>query len=387
MARFLVVVPPLTGHTNPTISVAAALQARGHRVVWVAHPGTVRPLLPDGAELVELDDRVPAELVNEMTRKAHSVRGLSGLKFLWEDFLLPLGRAMVPGVEDAVARVQPHAMLVDQQALGGMVVARRHGLPWATSSTTSAAVVDALSGLPKVRRWQQDQLAAFQRSHGLEPVSTPDCSSRLVLVFSSRALVGEQHEFPAHYRFVGPSIRARQDDTEFPWERLQQAERPRVLVSLGTVNADRGARFYRAVLEGLGRAQMQVVLAAPPELVGIAPENVLVQGWVPQLALLPHVDVVVSHAGHNTVCETLAHGVPLVVAPIKDDQPVVAQQVVDAGAGVRVKFGRVGPIGLRSAVERVLADPGYREAAARIGRSFREAGGASAAADALEDLL
>jgi len=46
--RFLFVVPPLTGHVNPTVSVARALAARGHDVAWAAHPGTVRSILRTG---------------------------------------------------------------------------------------------------------------------------------------------------------------------------------------------------------------------------------------------------------------------------------------------------------------------------------------------------
>ena len=93
-----------------------------------------------------------------------------------------------------------------------------------------------------------------------------------------------------------------------------------------------------------------------------------------------------SHGGHNTVCEALAQGVPLVLAPIRDDQPIVADQVVRAGAGVRVRFGRVGSQELRDAVAGVLADPDIRQAAAAIARSFRAAGGASAAADVIESI-
>ena len=52
--KFLFVVPPLTGHVNPTVSVARALEARGHGVAWVGHPSKVRPLLPDGARLTVL---------------------------------------------------------------------------------------------------------------------------------------------------------------------------------------------------------------------------------------------------------------------------------------------------------------------------------------------
>jgi len=75
-----------------------------------------------------------------------------------------------------------------------------------------------------------------------------------------------------------------------------------------------------------------------------------------------------------------------VIAPIKDDQPIVADQVVAAGAGLRVKFARVGPSELRAAIDRVLAEPSFRGAAERIRASFAAAGGAAAAAGLLEEL-
>jgi UDP:flavonoid glycosyltransferase YjiC (YdhE family) len=86
------------------------------------------------------------------------------------------------------------------------------------------------------------------------------------------------------------------------------------------------------------------------------------------------------------VCEALAHGLPLVVAPIRDDQPVVARQVVDAGAGVRLHFGHATADLIGAAATDVLGDPRYRDGARRIGASFRAAGGAVAAADHLVGL-
>jgi MGT family glycosyltransferase len=132
--------------------------------------------------------------------------------------------------------------------------------------------------------------------------------------------------------------------------------------------------------------RLQVILVAPHALIESPPDHVLVHDFVPQLDLLPILDAVVCHAGHNTVCETLAHGLPLVVAPIRDDQPVIARQVADAGAGIRVHFGRVGPTELRNAVTTLLDDPSYRAAARRVQTSFATAGGAIAAADHLEKL-
>jgi UDP:flavonoid glycosyltransferase YjiC (YdhE family) len=102
------------------------------------------------------------------------------------------------------------------------------------------------------------------------------------------------------------------------------------------------------------------------------------------LALMPRLDAVICHGGMNTVCEALAHGVPLVLAPIRHDQPVVASQVVRAGAGIRVPFSRVSPGQLRAALTTVLGDPAYRRTAAEVGDSFAAAGGAAAAAARLE---
>jgi UDP:flavonoid glycosyltransferase YjiC (YdhE family) len=101
---------------------------------------------------------------------------------------------------------------------------------------------------------------------------------------------------------------------------------------------------------------------------------------------MPRLDAVVSHGGLNTVCEALAHGLPLVIAPIKGDQPINAAQVAAAGAGIRVRFARTRPGPLRDAVLAVLDDPSYRAAAARVRESFSAAGGAQAAAGLLEEL-
>jgi UDP:flavonoid glycosyltransferase YjiC (YdhE family) len=96
---------------------------------------------------------------------------------------------------------------------------------------------------------------------------------------------------------------------------------------------------------------------------------------------------VVCHGGQNTVCEALAHGLPLVVTPIHDDQPLIARQVTAAGAGVELRIEQLRAPELRDAVLAVLDEPAYRAAAGVIRDSFAAAGGATTAADRLEMLL
>ncbi len=66
MSRFLFVVPPLTGHVNPTVSVARAAGSRSRGRVGRAHPGKVRPLLPADARLFALPETVAPELVSQV---------------------------------------------------------------------------------------------------------------------------------------------------------------------------------------------------------------------------------------------------------------------------------------------------------------------------------
>ena len=398
MSRFLFVVPPLAGHVNPTLAVGRELAARGHEVAWSGPREGLDGLLPEDAALLPAGDPLPAGVRAVVRSEAEDLRGVAAVRHVVGEFLVPLAEAMLPGVRSAVDGFRPDAVVVDQQALAGVAVAEARGLPWATSATTSATLTDPLEVLPKLKDWADGLQRSFLAGAGVpaERAASMDIrfSPHLVLVFSTESFVG-LGPFPERYAFVGPSIGTRggRDEPGFDWGFVEGAEAV-VLVSLGTLNAQNGGRFFRKAADALGSLAargVRGVVVAPPELVAdgtlsSVPGNVLVVPRVPQLALMPHVAAVVSHGGHNTVCEALAHGVPLVVAPIRDDQPTIAGQVVAAGAGVRVKFGRVTADGLREAIVSALDDPALRAGALRVRDSFAAAGGPAAAADRLEAL-
>ncbi|MDI2127240.1 glycosyltransferase [Yinghuangia seranimata] len=386
--KCLFVVPPFAGHVNPTVAVAAELAARGHTVAWCGPP-EVRELLPPDAEL-HACATTPDGGFGALHARWRNLRGVQALRFLVEDVLVPLAATMRPGVDAALAAARPDVVVADQQAFAGALGATLAGLPWATSATTSAEFTRPFEGFPKVHQWVRDRVRALGVEAGLGAGWDPRFSPHLVLIFSTPELAGGADEAPPHHRYVGPAFGARPAPVDFPWERLA-ADRRRVLVSLGTLNREAGTRFYPAVAEATRALadRVQVVMAVPDTLLSDVPggcEHVITREFVPQLDLLPHLDAVVTHGGHNTVCEALAFGLPLVVAPIRDDQPLVAQQVVAAGAGVRVRFGRAHVPEIRQAITDVLERPEFREGARRVRDSFAAAGGASSAADALEHL-
>jgi UDP:flavonoid glycosyltransferase YjiC (YdhE family) len=124
------------------------------------------------------------------------------------------------------------------------------------------------------------------------------------------------------------------------------------------------------------------------------PANVHVEAWIPQAGVLPEAAVVVCHGGSGTTFGALAAGVPLVVVPLFADQPANGRVVAAAGAGALVEpespaGGEMSPLRqsdvprLRSAIEAVLGEPSYSEAAKRIAGEMR----ALPTVDELVDLL
>jgi UDP:flavonoid glycosyltransferase YjiC (YdhE family) len=60
------------------------------------------------------------------------------------------------------------------------------------------------------------------------------------------------------------------------------------------------------------------------------------QKIVPQIKVLPLVDLVITHGGNNTFTETLFFGKPMIVMPLFSDQFDTAQRVQEKGFGVKL---------------------------------------------------
>ena len=94
-----------------------------------------------------------------------------------------------------------------------------------------------------------------------------------------------------------------------------------------------------------------------------------------------------THAGLNTVLDSLSSGVPLVTVPITYEQPAIARRVEWCGAGRVVPFSKLNRDRLRSAVREVLENPSYKANAARVRDSIQQSGGVRRAADLIERFL
>ena len=158
---------------------------------------------------------------------------------------------------------------------------------------------------------------------------------------------------------------------------------PLVYVSFGTVlgHMSFAGEVYRAVIDAVTGLDARVLVttghAFDPSRLRDVPGNVHVEAWVDQADVLGEAGLVVCHGGSGTTYGALAAGVPLVVVPVFADQFANAPKVAQAGAGIQVSMGqdpqgRRRPVGredapqIRRAIEMVLADGSYREAARAV---------------------
>jgi len=190
---------------------------------------------------------------------------------------------------------------------------------------------------------------------------------------------------------VGPLRRDPPKPVAFPWERLDG--RPLVYGSLGTLQNSR-APIFRCFAEACGGLDVQLVLShgggltnAEAESLERLPGAPLVVSYAPQFEVLSRASATITHAGLNTVLDSLANGVPVVTVPITYEQPAIARRVERARAGRSVSMARLKQAVLRPALQQVLGDPEYRAAAARLADASRAAGGVAKAADIVETAL
>jgi UDP:flavonoid glycosyltransferase YjiC (YdhE family) len=184
-------------------------------------------------------------------------------------------------------------------------------------------------------------------------------------------LVSPHFDFPArgrppNSRLVGtPLDEAASVPWDPPWSRAEG--QPRLMVSLSTLPQGQAPLMAR-ILTALAGLPVQAIVTLGPSLAAsqfTPPPNVTLETFIPHAAVLPHVDAMVTQCRLGTLMKALAHGMPLVCIPLVGDQPDNAARVVARGAGLRVPADAP-PDRIREAIQRVVTEPSFRQAARQL---------------------
>jgi UDP:flavonoid glycosyltransferase YjiC (YdhE family) len=238
---------------------------------------------------------------------------------------------------------------------------------------------------PLLMRGEQqgrDELNGTRERVGLPPLDYVHggISRSLALVATFPQLEYPRRAAPEWLRVTGPLL------WEQPFGEVDEppGDDPLVLVAPST-SQDPSHRLLRATLAGLADEPVRVLATTnrrPPERPIPVPANARLVDWVSYARTMPRCAAVVCHAGHGTVARALASGVPVVACPHAGDMAENSARLRWAGLGVSLPRRFHTPRGVRLAVKRLLADPGYG-ARARAAAEWCAGhdGGAAAAAE------
>ena len=355
--RILMVNLPFAGHTNPTLPLTRALVQAGHEVTYINAECMRSRIEPTGAAFVPYRDF--PDVPTEDEKKKRSFRALWDTALAWKG--------------------QCDLLIYEMFFYPGFTLAQRLGVPCVRQWSQPAWSVG--SWLSKPFRFRmaahlldQQILSAEERQRmgqserSLSGANLNDCPA-LDVVYLPEELQDCREDFGENWVFLAPPAEDGGEEEFLPWETLR---RPIVYVSMGSVMSDRG--FCREVAKGLGGKDMTVILNTgriDPASLGKLPENVRAFSFVPQVQLLRHADVFVTHCGMNSVNEALSAGVPMVCLPVMSDQPGNAARLTELGVGRRVSPFFLRGSRLFEAVQAVWQDDEMHRRAAEMQESYR----------------
>jgi MGT family glycosyltransferase len=310
----------------------------------------------------------------------------------------------------AIDEVRPDTLLVDINAWGALAVAEAWGGPWASwcpyplplpsrdappfgpglrparraaGRLRDATIAPIVFG--SLERIVTPRVNEIRERVGVPPLSASAdlfLAAPLLLYLTAEPFEYPRSDWPENVRLVGPCD---WDPPAEPPSWLAQVEAPIVLVTTSSEFQDDG-RLVRCALDALQGEPFHVVATLPSgdPMRFDAPPNSRVLSFLPHAPILDRAACAITHGGMGATQKALARGVPVCAVPFARDQFEVARRVEVAGAGTRLPAKSMSPKRLRAAVKEAIR---RQDGARRIAEGYRKAGGALAAADALEELI
>ena len=402
MTHFGIISPPVSGHIHPFGALGRELIARGHRVTCLQMIDLEQKIRSEGLDFEALgaSDHPRGSLPASLEALGRQ-KGLSALRFTIQA-VAKTTTMVCREAPDAIRRLNIDALLVDQMEPAGGAVAEHAGIPFVTICNALPINRDPIAP-PAFSPWQYRKsswasarnalgygisdwltrpvtgvVAEYRARWKLAPLSSPDDSfSKLAQISQMpRELDVPRVALPAEFHYVGPLRGPEPHSPEFPWARLDG--RPLVYASLGTLQNSR-EEIFRCFAAACQDLDVQLVLSHGGGLTDAQasslPGSPLVVRYAPQRQLLQRAQLTVTHAGLNTVLDSLAHGVPLVAVPITYEQPSIARRVEWHACGESIAPGRLDVRRLRRRLTSVLDNARYRGGAARMREAIARAGG------------
>ena len=408
------------GPTNNCVGIGEQLKARGHRVVFIIEESFEGTLAARGFEeaLMRLGPRpeveeAPGQFWKDFIRETAPVFRKPTIEQLGE-FIQPTWQALLDGsryveprLREIFAELRPDVIVEDNVPAFPAVVTA--DAPWVRIVSCNplelkdAELPPVFSGYPVADRSGWDEFRAeYDRTHremwasfddwvqeqgapplaDLEFIHTADLNMYL---YPQEADYRRNRPPAGDWHRLDSCVRSGDGDFEIP-QSLRDGPGGLIYLSLGSL-ASADVALMERLVEVLGRTSHRFIVSKGPQadLYELA-DNMWGEEFLPQPAVLPQVDLVITHGGNNTTTECFHHGKPMIAMPVFWDQYDNAQRVDEAGFGVRLDTYGFTDGEMTAALDRLLADTALHERMADISRRLQADPGAVRAADLIERL-
>jgi len=407
------------GPTNNCIGIADVMRHRGWRVVFIAEESFAGTFVEKGFEerLMRLgpppeQEEDAGQFWKDYIRETAPVFRKPTIEQL-EGFIAPTFEALIDGARyvderlvEIIDEVRPDVIVEDNVVSFPALPAS--GVPWVRIVSCNPAeikdrdVPPAFSGYPvadrggwdafreeyrRVIRPLYEPFNEFCRERGapeLPPFElTHDSPDLNLWLYPDAVDYSRADPLSGIWRNLESCVR----DTDEPWrlpDRLATDElggQPLVYLSLGSLGSG-DVGLMRKLIDELADAPYRVIVSMGPQHaeLELAP-NMAGAEFLPQVSLLPEVDLVVTHGGNNTVTEALHFGKPMVVLPLFWDQYDNAQRIDETGFGKRLDTYAHDGGDLTGAIDELLADAGLADRLERVSEHLAGVRGTERAAE------
>jgi MGT family glycosyltransferase len=407
------------GPTNNCVGIGDVLRRRGHRVVFVIEESFAGTLEEKGFEerLMRLapppeQEEEPGQFWKDFIRETAPVFQKSTFEQLAE-FIAPTWEALLDGaryVDERLVEIfdelRPDAIVEDNVCAFPAIPAS--GRPWVRIVSCNPLELKdpdlppPFSGLPLDDRSDWDAFRAeYVRTTGEMQASFSEfCVERGApplpegeMIHSSGALnlylYPDEVDYPrsapleASWHNLGSSVRGTDESWEPPAE-IAGGDGALIYVSLGSLGSGDVPLMQRLV-ESLAATPHRYVVSKGPQHseYELAP-NMVGEEFLPQVSVLPQVDLVITHAGNNTTTESLHFGKPMIALPLFWDQHDNAQRIDETGFGVRLPTYAFTDEQLSGAIDSLLSNQDLSKRLASVSERLRSSPGNELAAGLIE---
>jgi MGT family glycosyltransferase len=411
------------GPTNNCVGIGQVLRARGHRVVFIVEESFAGTLEAKGFEerLMRLGPppevpEVPGQFWIDFIRDTAPVFRKPTIVQL-EEFIAPTWQALIDGAKfvnprltEIIDELHPDAIVEDNVV--GFPALAASGLPWVRIASCNPAelkdpaVPPFSSGYPaadptdwpafleEVDRSHRDMWGdfdAFCRDHGETGlrygVHGPDFIAESpwlnLYLYPAEADYDRRQALASTWHRLDSSVRAADTNWELP-DQLRERDGALIYLSLGSLgSADVG--LMQRLVDLLATTEHRIIVSKGPLADQITlHDNQTGEGFLPQPAILPQVDLVITHGGNNTVTESFYHGKPMIVLPLFWDQVDNAQRVDETGFGRRLATYDFRDEELTDAIDELLDDRQLKQRLGAISGRLRANPGTARAAELIE---